>query len=464
MPVIAEHCKNLTTLEFALLEYGDDNTHRFVEAFTQLEQLKVVKIHLSGFGFQLYMLNSLPKDINEIHLFFRPFEAAKALGLDTMQWLMLVSTSKKNSVTPSRFSLRKFTNLRSLTIRSYDITDIIQEISKKTTLVYLNLERSICTNEIFTFNQLLNLEHLNIKDVSFKDSQSENIPSLLSGIFNSCKNLKHLDAPDFHVDLAEINMENWVNLKNLVYLNIRWQASDAIIKKIIKYCNNLEFINTYTFNSEFIIKLTKLENLNFLKFDDMTNSFNKEVMVAILNNCKKLKHLVISGFHIEEASILNDLSKLQYIESLNLAFCWSIENSAIIAIAKNCKLLKCLNIEGCSITSSAYIALTSLKNLKELHVQSNYKVKDNFIVKLRGIKSLNCSGCEKLTNAGVIQFIKNNPDLEFLNISDTKITINTIVAADEVSKNRTNNTFLSIKTNNPDLRKACIKSQWLIYC
>ncbi|XP_044001951.1 dynein regulatory complex subunit 6-like [Aphidius gifuensis] len=461
LPIVAEHCKNLTTLEFEIIGVHTYHTDHFVEAFTQLEQLKVVKIHIFGDAFQFQILNSLPRDINEIHLFFGPRKQAKALGMDPEPSCTILSACEVDPVSPSLFSLERFTNLRSLTIRSYDITDIIQEISKKTTLVYLDLQECETKNEIFTFNQLSNLEHLNIKDVLFKNSQSQNSPNLLSGIFNACKNLKHLDAPGFLVDLAKIEMGNWVNLRNLVYLNICWRASDAIIKKIIKYCNNLEFINADTLNGESTVKLTKLENFKYLDFD-WSNNINKEEMVAILNNCKKIKRLVIFGGDRVEASIYNDLSKLQYIENLNLSFCDKVGDSAIIAIAKNCKLLKSLNIAVCpSITSTAFIALTSLKNLKELDVAVNDNVEDNFIVKLRGIKSLSCSDCGELTDAGVIQFIKNNPDLEFLDIWDTQITTDTIIAAEEVSKNRTNDTFLSIRTNDPDLKRALIKSQWL---
>ncbi|XP_044003964.1 uncharacterized protein LOC122849337 [Aphidius gifuensis] len=409
------------------------------------------------------MLNSLPKNINEIHLFLR-YDAPPSCypGICHSDHISTYGVSL------SLFSLRNFTNLRSLTIRFFNITNIIQEISKKTTLVYLDLQKCQTHDKIFTFNQLSNLEHLNIKDVSFVDSHMKDIPNPLSGIFNACKNLKHLDAPDFDVDLAEIKMENWVNLRNLVYLNIRWQASDAVIEKIIKYCNKLEFINTGTLNSGSIIKLTKLENFNYLILH-RTNSTNKvnsnKLIVAVLNNCKKLKHLEIYGSTKVEALIFNDLSKLQYIESLNLEFSCKLKDPAIIAIAKNFKLLKCLNIGGCDITSNALIALTSLKNLKELNVAHNDNIEDNFIVKLRGIKSLNCSVCKKLTDAGVIQFIKNNPDLEFLNISfNTNVTMDTIIAAEEAVKNRINDTFLSIRAHYLNLDKAYIKPQWLIYC
>ncbi|XP_044001847.1 uncharacterized protein LOC122848086 [Aphidius gifuensis] len=441
MPIIAEYCKNLSTLEFEIDVNKDDRyTDRFVETFTQLEQLKIVKIHIAGERFQFQMLNSLPKDTNEIHLFFELSESQKLSGFNRQLFLLL--ESYRDPVAPSLFSLRKFAHLRKLTIHSCIITNIMQEISEKTTLVYLDLQECISTGEIFTFNQLSNLEHLNIKHMSFMDSElSQNMLNPISDIFNTCKNLKHLDAPGINVDLAEIKMENWVNLRNLVYLNIRWQASDAIIKNIIKYCNNLEFINIDKLNSESTIKLTKLENLNYLKFG-VTNYINGEVMVAILNNCKKIKHLVINGYTTVEASIFDDILKLQYIESLNLACI--------------------LNIGRSRITSTAYIALTSLKNLKELNIESNENVEDNFIVQLREIKSLSCSQCKQLTDAGVIQFIKNNPDLEFLDISYiTNVTIDTIIAAEEVSKNRTNDTFLAIKTDDPVLKEACIKSQWL---
>ncbi|XP_044003956.1 uncharacterized protein LOC122849329 [Aphidius gifuensis] len=463
MPVVAKYCKNLTTLEFEIIRFCSSDTSYFVQAFTQLKQLKILKIHIFGEKIYFQILNNLSKDIEEIHLYFT-LAFISGSGINSEQFLEILNANDENPVSPSLFSLREFTNLRSLTIRCQNITDIIQEISKKTTLVYLDLQQCHTENEIFTFNQLSNLEHLNIKDVYFWDSCFEKrlIPNPISDIFNTCKKLKHLDAPDFDVDLAEIKMENWVNLRNLVYIYIRWQASNAIIKKIIKYCNNLEFINIDELNSESIIELTKLENLNHLDFE-MTNIDN-EVMVAILNNCKKLKHLVIYGSRVE-ASLFDDLSNLLYIENLNLEFSKKLGDSAMIAIAANCKLVKCLNIENCqSITSTGYTALTSLKNLKELNVKLSKNVEDNFIVKLKGIKILNCSHCNQLTDAGVIHFIENNPDLEYLNIGHIRnITTKTITAADEASKNRTNDTFLSIKTYKRVLQKALIKCQWLTY-
>ncbi|XP_044001943.1 F-box/LRR-repeat protein 2-like [Aphidius gifuensis] len=464
MPVIAEYCKNLTTLEFEIVVQKEGNADRFGEAFTQLKQLKVVKIYINkSCEFQFQILNSLPKDINEIHLFFGLNNSPGGSGINLEELSVLTYSCKNDPETPSLFSLREFTNLQSLTIRSHEISHIIQEISKKTSLVYLDLERCTTKDEIFTFDQLSNLEHLNLKDAFFWDRRLDIPSNLLGDILNTCKNLKHLDPPDLDADLAEIKINNCVNLRNLVYLNIRWRASDALIENIIKYCNNLKFINIDNLTSESIIKLTKLENLNYLKFG-YSNDINDEVMVAVSNNCKKLKHLVLHVYNKVEASLFDGLSKLQYIESLNLALCWEIEDSAIIAIAENCKLLKSLNLRECHlITSTALIALTNLKNLKELNVGSNDNVEDNFIVKLRGIKSLNCSGCNKLTDAGVIPFIKNNPDLESLDISNTNVTTDTIVAADEVSKNRTNDTFLSIRTINPDLEKALVKSQWLTH-
>ncbi|XP_044020345.1 F-box/LRR-repeat protein 2-like [Aphidius gifuensis] len=163
---------------------------------------------------------------------------------------------------------------------------------------------------------------------------------------------------------------------------------------------------------------------------------SEEAIIAISNNCKKLKRLEladctilstsIDGEPLSSPSVLNELSKLQYLEHLNLRDTENIDDNTIIAIANNCKNLKSLDIQGISDTSeTALVALTKLKNLESLTVGFR-DISDSYIIRLKGLKVFDCDGCEKLTDVGIIQFIKNNPDLEKINadwLDDSKSII-----------------------------------------
>ncbi|XP_044019983.1 pre-mRNA-splicing factor CWC22 homolog [Aphidius gifuensis] len=174
---------------------------------------------------------------------------------------------------------------------------------------------------------------------------------------------------------------------------------------------------------------------------------HEESIIAISNNCKKLKRLEIprciivpsiDGEPLSSPSVLDELSKLQCLEHLNLSHSKNLQDSTIIAIANHCKNLKSLDIQCCtSLTETALVALTNFKNLQKLNVNHINTITDSFIIKLKGLKELHCNQCKKLTNAGVIQLIKNNPDLELLDVYYIdNITIDLIIAADQATKNR----------------------------
>ncbi|XP_044007280.1 protein ARABIDILLO 1-like [Aphidius gifuensis] len=159
--------------------------------------------------------------------------------------------------------------------------------------------------------------------------------------------------------------------------------------------------------------------LNELSLSDVCKA---SIMPFVGDHCKNLTSLElpsIPGGPLSFPSVLDELSKLQYLEHLNLRAAKNLEDSTIIAIGNNCKYLKSLDIQDCiAITETALVTLTNLENLQKLNVRS-LNITDDFIIKLKGLKELHCNGCKKLTNAGIIQLIKNNPDLEEISVRDT---------------------------------------------
>ncbi|XP_044005804.1 F-box/LRR-repeat protein 2-like [Aphidius gifuensis] len=417
MPFVGKHCKNLTSLE---CEFDDKfliyNADHFVQAFTQLDKLKCIKItmndksdfktvDLSG------IINSLPEEINEIYLF---------------------SPSQRKTVP---MSFKKFTNLQKLTVHGLCSGSIFPEIAEKTTLVYLHIQLS---NKFFLFNKLVNLEHIDLTlrmqpdDVFDTDTDTDLTTKVLDTIFCTCKNLKHLDIPRGPYDLAKISLKKWINFQNLEYLRINGNIMPDLANTIVQYCKNLKDLRIdnrhHCINETALKKLTELENLECLVLPDC-NKLSDESIIAISNNCKKLKKLEIPAGYMFDSrpspSVLHEISKLQYLEHLKLFMVKSLKDSTITAIANNCKYLKSLDIGCCrAITETGLGALTKLENLQKLDVRCIDIITDSFISKLKGLKELDCGGCRKLTDDGIIQVIKNSPDLTKIDVRNTIITIN----------------------------------------
>ncbi|XP_044019431.1 SCF E3 ubiquitin ligase complex F-box protein GRR1-like [Aphidius gifuensis] len=463
MPMIGEHCENLTRLEFVHNGKLKFNANGYIEAFTKLKKLKYIEIQLIHMDwclrrkFPWEAINYLPEEMNEIHL-------------------LIGQSLSKEAVF---FDLKRFKNLQKLTLIGCNLNKILQAISEKTTLNYLDLAyfrlTKKCTFNIeHVFNQLVNLEHVSITI----DKSNLNVPS---SILNTCKNIRHLYLPTLNIELRpEIsieNRENWENLKNLEHLTISWKITDEIAIKLVKYCKKLKHLDISKMNTDVIEsalqKLTKLENLECLKVGPIHN-FSGETIAAISNNCKKLKNLKMNGRYsmiwaLEQprpSSVLNYLLKLQYLEQLSLP--WTtineLDEKSIIAIVDTCKNLMKLNLNFCrNITETTLIALTNSESLKKLKVAYIDNVTDNFISKLKGLKYLDFRGCKNITDAGVIQLINNCPDLEYLNIYNTHVTTDTIIGASEATKNRSNNIilYLCVEKILKKSFKSLNKSIWL---
>ncbi|XP_044020719.1 F-box/LRR-repeat protein 3-like [Aphidius gifuensis] len=228
---------------------------------------------------------------------------------------------------------------------------------------------------------------------------------------------------------------------------------------IVKYCKGLKHLRIHyphrIMDDTALKKLTELKNLECLILDCL-DELHDESITAISNNCKKLKRLEIPYCCIRRSindellcspSTLDELSKLQYLEHLDLNDVGNLYDSTIIAIANNCKNLKSLDIRSCTgITETGLNALTNLENLQKLNVSHLDITTDSFLIKLKGLKELHCDECKEITDAGIIQFIKNSPDLEKISVRlINNITNVMVIGANQATEIRTNEKFKNLQ-------------------
>ncbi|XP_044010239.1 F-box/LRR-repeat protein 2-like [Aphidius gifuensis] len=304
------------------------------------------------------------------------------------------------------------------------------------------------------------IEHIDI-NINHWDIKT---PNILNNILNSSKSIRYCNImlhPDCNA--PDISIKNWDNLLNLEHLGTRWRINNNTAIKLVKYCKNLRSLDI---RSEGIIetalqKLTELKNLDTLNYsfaDGIAMDELDNAILTISNTWKKLKHLTISDDSppddidvdniepFDPSVIYDELSKLQYLEELNVLNMRDFQDSSIIAIA-----------------NSSLMSIISLENLEELNVGNIDGVTDNFISKLKGLKKLRCEYSKNITDAGMIQCLKNCPNLEALCLYHSNITINTLVGADEITQNRINNIVLYLFYNNStEASKLKTKSKWLV--
>ncbi|XP_044002176.1 F-box/LRR-repeat protein 4-like [Aphidius gifuensis] len=464
MPIIGECCKNLTRLNFIYNEQLEIHTNHYIHAFKNLDKLTIIKINVMNMGncyntkFQPHIINYLPEGMNKIYLDY----------------------DKEEFMSPVLFNIRKFKKLQYLSLKGCLLDDIIQGISETTTLVELSLidcfvSENCLYNPVEIFNQFVNLEYININN-----RWGIKTPNILNNILNSSKSIIHCNImllPNWNA--PDISIKNWDNLLNLEHLGTRWRINDNTAIKLVKYCKNLESldIGSKVITETALQKLTELKNLDYLYYCFAGGVRNESMnTIVTISNWKKLEHLhLLNEKHddviddniigpVPPAVVFDELSKLQYLESLRLLNIHNFPDSSIIAIANSCKNLQKLEMIACvNITEAALMSIISLEKLEELSVSNMDGVTDNFISKLKGLKKLECRYCKNITDAGIIEFIKNCPNLHTLCLFGCNITIETFTGADEITKNRINNIALCITYEKfPVAPTLKIESNWLV--
>ncbi|XP_044019419.1 F-box/LRR-repeat protein 2-like [Aphidius gifuensis] len=313
--------------------------------------------------------------------------------------------------------------------------------------------------------------------------------SSLIAIAKECKNLEYLNISHCKY-ITEEGLNAITTIKSLRRLNVSHLecVRDSFLRKLkglsLLKCNEcqkisdvglIQFINNCPDLKHLSADGTYMTIKTIIAADQATKHRENNIILHIHLCYKKLRTACRSIIESKwswnnrerrPSLVFDNLSKLQNLEQLSLQSMITNESfdSSIIAIVDSCKSLTKLDISSCyDVTETTLIALTNSESLKELKIGYIHSVTDNFISKLKGLQCFDCTGCKKITDAGVIQLIKNCPDLENLDLDYTHVTTNTIIGASEATKNRRNNIILILDVDRILKRsfKSLNKSIWL---
>lgn len=138
-----------------------------------------------------------------------------------------------------------------------------------------------------------------------------------------------------------------------------------------------------------------------------------------------------------------DLRQIGYVDDI------------IMADLMNCKNLKYLNV-SCNpgITDHSLWKIAKLENLQNLLINYNSNISDIPFGQLRmeKLEKIELQNCRRITDPGIIELIKNSPNLECLDLVGSSITSETLVAAVDEMNFREDNKILKLLVNK-SLRK-----------
>lgn len=191
------------------------------------------------------------------------------------------------------------------------------------------------------------------------------------------------------------------NCEDITSLNVSgcWQLTDFTMKKLAQYTG-----------------MTSLDVSGCPRLTDMT-------FLALFQKFKKLINLNVSGCkEISDESIMELAKNNKDLESIDLSKCNDLTSAAITALAKHCKDIKSINLSGCY-----WLADDSIKKLAQnccltsIDLSRNTWFADDAAIKAlavccRGLEKINLSGCIKITEAALIELIRNCTGLTHIHL------------------------------------------------
>ncbi|KAF7992149.1 hypothetical protein HCN44_001474 [Aphidius gifuensis] len=380
MATVKKYCQNLEQFEFSLSKINEDD---FIDVFTDMTKLKSLTVRSNSlFGEKrenpvdiTKILNSVPDDISEIFLLTHKSTVCSGACLHLF---------------PS--SLERFNNLCHLSLKEYKINNNdIMQISRIKSLIEVNFY--FCKFEDDTFVlKLGNLEILNFESMT-------GIDNCLANISNESKYLRQLSIKNCKVSASVLKeLSNIVHLEQLNVQNVQ-SVDDIFINSIVDKCRVLKYLDVShccNISCGALVEISNIKNLEYLDISK-TENINDSVIIKIANCCEKLKHLLIESCSNVSHSALNELGKLNNLETLCLVD---------------------INNAGDEI----------FNNMSQLRV-------------------LKCNWCFNVTDIGIMKIIKNSPNLKTLMLCRTGITRQTLACAAKSTKKRINNIQLEVITD-----------------
>jgi len=180
----------------------------------------------------------------------------------------------------------------------------------------------------------------------------------------------------------------------------------------LKVCSKLSWIKMLKIDNgnKYITDITPIKGLSkliSLEINELNASQNSPIDLLLLEKLTNLKELDFTNTKITNTPAL---IVLQQIEKINFT------NSAVadLSFLESMPLITELILDGTNHTFVDYTPLTSLKKLKTLSIQENSQATNanvQILEKLIGLKEINISKCDKITNISFLSGAKNLKEL-----------------------------------------------------
>ncbi|XP_044004461.1 uncharacterized protein LOC122849734 [Aphidius gifuensis] len=292
---------------------------------------------------------------------------------------------------------------------------------------------------------LINLCGSNLTYLNVKEYPTSQIMPIINA---NCSNLENLYSR--FKEIMSQDFENcFSNMSQLKDLTIEWQCENSTLPMTL--AKSLEQI------------AGTLKRLDFLCILEENKIFLPDPLASVLPRLTALNRLEIRSFGLSQL-LLQSIGEIENLTYLSLMTSWpnnhpildtrinmhpigylkNLENLCIdcdygvrdeflINLCNNAKRLKFLHITGTNISDFGMSAIDELKQLEKFNLgltcsfrpsRKNEFITDESIQCLFNQKLiiLNISNCINITDKGVFKVVENLPNLQFLNIENTKVT------------------------------------------
>ncbi|XP_027227904.2 F-box/LRR-repeat protein 20 isoform X3 [Penaeus vannamei] len=146
------------------------------------------------------------------------------------------------------------------------------------------------------------------------------------------------------------------------------------------------------------------------KLRDITAKFsdglNEDVLRALVENCPDVRHFNAEGSRISCSECYFAIAEFHNLRHLNLSHCQFLDNLGLVAIAKQCRQLEYLNIDGITkIYDYSVVCLTQEvgPSLKFLFLDGENLTDASYtsLAACKHLKMLGVSFCEQMTDVGL---------------------------------------------------------------
>ncbi|XP_044006116.1 uncharacterized protein LOC122851132 [Aphidius gifuensis] len=293
-----------------------------------------------------------------------------------------------------------------------------------------------------------NLTSLNVDNYPFS--------KVMPLINNNCPGLKELV-----VEFEEINDQDFENvfsnMHKLEKLMITWDCGKltlpmtlvktleqvgGTLKKLYLLCRSKDEVFLPDSWASMSSQLIALERLNLYGFQLSQTLIDS---IGEIPNLTNLETFPRDDYPMDNKKInMSPIVNLKHLEGFNINWDWGVTDEFLINLCNNSKKLQNLRFLGTNITDNGMSALNNLSELKRFSLKlnclgsgstekTNKYITDESIECLFNEKlmSLNLSNCTKISNRSVIKAFENLPNLSYLSVENTNVTIKVV---EELSK------------------------------